>query len=132
MMDNVAPVAASVSKTNETREQMALLLLRAVVALPGAGSALALMLSFIFDPAAVGAGRHLGPFAALATPCSGCGLCGMSRAFSCLSHGRLDAALAYNSAALVVYIAVWSLLLASLFGLRSLARRPPRFFPEHP
>lgn len=102
--------------------------LLALVASPGLASAAALIVSFTFQVDAIAAQEHLGGFAHLFPPCSGCGLCGMSRAFSAFSHGHWDAALRLNGAVVVLWPMAWLMCFVSLFGVYRLWRQPVQFF----
>ncbi len=103
-----------------------------IVALPGIGAALALVLAFMYEPSAIAGGEHLMGFAGQLPPCSGCGLCGMSRAFSALSHGHVQNAVHFNRAVLVVWPLAWALFGVSAFGVFRLLRNPPQFFALPP
>ena len=100
----------------------------AVVAAPGVAAALCLGLSFAFDPVAIAAGEHLGASSEGAVACSGCVLCGMSRAFSAMSHGDWAAALAFNRGVVVAWPLAWLVLATSAFGVFRVLRDRPRFF----
>jgi hypothetical protein len=102
--------------------------LLALVATPGLASGAALVVSFIFAAPSIAAREHLGPFAHVLAACSGCSLCGMSRAFASLSHGDLEAAIAFNPGVLLLWPLAWALLGVSLFGVYRLWREPVRFF----
>ena len=103
-------------------------LLLLLVAAPGVASAICLGLSFAYSPEAVGAGEHLGAFRSAFVPCSGCSMCGMSRAFAALSHFDLSRALHFNAAVVVAWPSAWLVGFTSAFGTARLWRQPPRFF----
>ena len=48
-------------------------------------------------------------------PCPGCAACGLSRAFSAVSHGRLHEALAFNLGVIAAYPAAWFIALAGVW-----------------
>lgn len=102
--------------------------LLALVASPGLASGAALVVSFLFAAPAIAAREHLGPFARALPLCSGCSLCGMSRAFASFSHGEFEAAIAFNPGVLVLWPLAWALVGVSLFGVYRLWREPVRFF----
>ncbi len=102
--------------------------LLAVIALPGLGALLCLGLSFAFDVEAIAAGEHLGAARALASPCSGCELCGMSRAFAAFSHGDFAQAFALNRGVVVAWPLAWLVAAVSTFGVVRTLRDRPRFF----
>lgn len=57
-------------------------------------------------------------------PCTGCVLCGMSRAFTAASHGDFGAALEFNPLVVLAYPATWALVGAAAFiALRFTKRR---------
>ncbi len=71
-----------------------------------------LAISFMVTTGDIESGRIV-----LSPPCAlhqtfglDCPMCGMTRAFSALSHGQLLLAWAYNRAALIVYVAFWGTL----------------------
>lgn len=98
-----------------------------LVAMPGIGAAVVLLMSSIYSPSAIAAQEHLGPFARAMPACGGCGLCGMSRAFSAISHGELQSAIDFNPGVLIVWPLMWVLLAVSIFGVYRLWRHPVRF-----
>jgi len=75
--------------------------------LPVAGS---LLVSFVVTPAAIEAGLVLTPPCAFKTlfgvPCLSCG---MTRAFTALSHGQIALAWSYNKLSPFMYVAFWGL-----------------------
>ncbi len=71
--------------------------------------------SFIWTPEDIAAGAHLIALGLPADACAGCPWCGMSRAFSAVSHGRVFEAVGWNMAVLIHYpLAV----LVAIFGPR--------------
>jgi len=61
-------------------------------------------------------------------PCPGCAVCGMSRAFTALSHGELARAVEFNAGVLLFYPAFWAVVVlgcavAAQFLVRRLAPR---------
>ena len=95
-----------------------------IVGLLGLGALCALVLSFAFDPEAMADGAPLGLFGLGPYHCPGCPLCGMSRAFSSLSHAQLSRAVDFHAGVLVAYPLALGL---GLFGpavlIRHLSRR---------
>ncbi|HMR09469.1 MAG TPA: DUF2752 domain-containing protein, partial [Polyangiaceae bacterium] len=80
---------------------------------------------FLFSPQAIDSGAVV-----LWPACSfrqlfgsPCPTCGLTRAFSALSHGRMQDALSYHGAAPVVYAGFWIGALASLLAFLSAARQ---------
>ena len=69
---------------------------------------LVLALSFAFEPEAIAAGAPWKLIGLQAPTCPGCWMCGMSRAFSAVSHGQVGAALESHPGVLVVWPLVWS------------------------
>ena len=78
-----------------------------------------LLVSFQWTPEAMAAGAPLQVLGVEAQSCSGCSLCGMSRAFSAASHLRIEEALDYNRAIVVAYPAA---ALVAVAGPIALAR----------
>ena len=106
-----------------------LALLVGVIALPGAGALACLVPSFLFGVEAIAAGEHLGALREHVVPCSGCVLCGMSRAFAAFSHGDFALAMDLNSGVVVAWPLAWMVLAVSAFGVVRTLRDRPRFFP---
>ena len=77
----------------------------------------ALVLGMAIEPEAMGQGAPWRLVGLDAPGCAGCALCGMSRAFSALGHGRLDDALAFHPAVVVVWPLAWLVALGGLFVL---------------
>lgn len=91
----------------ERREALLRLVAFLSVALP---LAVMLAISFMVTPGDIESGRIV-----LSPPCAfhrlfglDCPMCGMTRAFAALSHGRLLVAWGYNRAAPVTYLAFWT------------------------
>ncbi|MEZ4441515.1 MAG: DUF2752 domain-containing protein [Polyangiaceae bacterium] len=74
--------------------------------LPVAFAVVALLCGAWYPPEAIAAGAHWDVLGWSPPPCPGCGMCGMSRAFSALLHGRLGQAWAFNPAVVLVFPAV--------------------------
>ncbi len=66
-----------------------------------------LFASLWWDPAAVEAGAPLLTLGLEPTTCSGCSACGLSRAFSAMSHLRFSEAVAWSSGVLVHSPLAW-------------------------
>jgi hypothetical protein len=98
----------------------------ASIASPLAFVMVALVAAFAYEPAAIARGDHLASLGLRVGACSGCGMCGMSRAFSALAHGDLDKALSYNRAVIVVFPSFVVVALVCGVALVWLARRPLR------
>ena len=103
--------------------------------LAGGFTLASLVLSFVFAPAEIARGEHLAAVGVSLAPCPGCGMCGMSRAFSSFSHGEFSRALEFNPGVVVVWPLFLVLTLACVWGLLQLIRNPlrtqsPR--PAHP
>jgi len=79
-----------------------------------------LFASLWWDPAEVAAGAPLRALGLEPTTCPGCCACGLSRAFSAMSHLRLHDAVTWNAGVLVNYPLAWAVALA---GPPLLARR---------
>ncbi|MEM7609128.1 MAG: DUF2752 domain-containing protein [Myxococcota bacterium] len=122
--------AATLSKP--ARETVGQLFLAALVAAPGVASAIVLAISFRYDVPAIASSEHFGPLAGRFLPCTGCGLCGMSRAFAAFSHGHWEAALSLNAGVAVLWPMAWLVIGVSLFGVYRLWRHPVRFFVAAP
>lgn len=106
------------------RDRRVLLIVLLALAPLAAGT---LGVSFCYSVEAIASGapwRALGlePYA-----CPGCALCGMSRAFTSVSHGEFGRALDFNPLVALLYPGFWALALsgplAALALLRSFARR---------
>jgi hypothetical protein len=81
-------------------QQRVVMLVTAVLAL----AALAVLaVSVAYDPAEIAADLHRHAFGLPIDPCPGCGWCGMSRAFSAMSHLAPFAAVDYNPWVLLHY-----------------------------
>jgi hypothetical protein len=102
-------------RTRLLEEALQRVLAFAVLLLPVGG---ALLVSFVFTPAAIEAGAFPTPPCTFKTvfgiPCLSCG---MTRAFSALSHGQLALAWSYNRLSPVFYVAFWGLALWGGWGL---------------
>jgi hypothetical protein len=77
----------------------------------GVAALTVLAVSAVFDPGEIEAGRHLETVGVSAEPCPGCGLCGLSRAFSAVSHLDVRSAIEQNAAV------IWTYPLAALSAL---------------
>ncbi|MDH5491619.1 MAG: DUF2752 domain-containing protein [Myxococcales bacterium] len=117
-------------QSREGRERWLNGILVAVIALPGIWAAGALTASFVWTPEGIAAGEHLDALGLHLNACSGCGLCGMSRAFSALSHGDFGAAFEYNPGVFGAWPLFWVLAFVSAWGAIHLLRRPLRFYPK--
>lgn len=89
----------------------------------GLGSVLVLAASLAWTPAEWGAGAPQAWLGLEAQPCSGCALCGLSRAFAFASRGELGRALAHNPLVVPAYLAALSLAAGVPFAVRVLLRR---------
>ena len=77
-------------------------------------------ISFAFDPIEVAKGEHLTWLNVSLQQCPGCGLCGLSRAFSLASHGFFVEALRLNWLVGAFYPIAWITVISSpLFFWRS-------------
>ncbi len=85
-----------------------------------------LLISFLFAPGAIARGEHLSALGLSLAPCPGCGMCGMSRAFACFSHGELARALELNPGVVVAWPLFLVLTLACTWGVVQLVRHPLR------
>ena len=94
--------------------------------LTGGFTGASLLISFVFTPAAIAGGEHLSALGLSLAPCPGCGMCGMSRAFSSFSHGELARALELNPGVVVVWPLFLVLTLACVWGVIQLIRHPLR------
>lgn len=117
------PVPATTpAATHQSRDAALRMLAFGIAFATLAGS---LVTSFLFSPEAIDSGAVvLWPSCSFrqlfGTPCPTCGL---TRAFSALSHGRMQDALSYHGAAPVVYAGFWIGALASLLAFLSAARQ---------
>ncbi len=109
-------LAVRLAAVDARRAAWLLALAYAVLFFPIAGS---LVASFTFTPEQFDAagGVLLPECSARALLGSACPTCGLSRAFSALSHGRWDDAVALHSGAPLAYAAWWLLGGASAAGL---------------
>lgn len=73
----------------------------------GAAAAAVLLVSVLYDPAAIEAGQHLADLGIPRKPCAGCPLCGLSRGFSWMSAGQPAAAISLNPLVALVYPLAW-------------------------
>ncbi len=64
---------------------------------------LALCLAAIYTPEQVGQGLHLLDLGLPLAPCPGCALCGLSRGFSLVAHGRVVDAIQLNPLIVLVW-----------------------------
>lgn len=95
-----------------------------VVGILGGMALFALALSAFFAPEAMAQGAPVRMFGFEPHACPGCPLCGMSRAFSCLTHAQFARALDFNLGVLVAYPAAVALaVLGPLVWVRELLRR---------
>lgn len=102
----------------------------AAIALPGVLAGSVIVVSFIFTPEAIAQNDHLVWLGLAPDPCVGCGLCGMSRAFSAFSHGAISRAIAYHRGVVVAWPLAAILTPAAAFGVVRTLRTPPRFLPS--
>jgi len=87
-------------------------------------AALALALGCAFAPEAIAQGAPWRLAGIAAPSCPGCGLCGMSRAFAALGHGRVAEAVGHNTLALAAWLLAWLVALSGpLFLARTLTSR---------
>jgi hypothetical protein len=87
-------------------------------------AALALALGFALSPEAMAEGAPWSSFGLASPHCPGCWLCGMSRAFAALGHGRIAEAVQYNPLALAAWPLAWLVALGGAFVLaRNLTAR---------
>jgi hypothetical protein len=101
----------------------------------GGLTAASLSLSFVFGPSAIARGEHLAALGVSLGPCSGCGMCGMSRAFSCFSHGEFARAFEFNPGVVVLWPLFLAMTLACAWAVFHLFRHPLRTqrpVPAHP
>jgi hypothetical protein len=95
-----------------------------IVALALAPLALAaLAASRLWSVEAIGDGAPVRLLGLTPQPCPGCVLCGMSRAFTAVSHGQFGRALEFNPLVFLAYPAAWFVVGAGLFALVHFARR---------
>jgi hypothetical protein len=99
---------------------------------PLAAAALAASFAWSVDEMAAGAPWRLVGLAPAA--CPGCAACGLSRAFTALSHGDVALAVRFHAGVLVLYPASWLLAVAGpALALTRLARgRSARRLPDRP
>ena len=92
---------------------------------PLAGAAL--VASFAWDVEAMGAGGPWRVLGLVPQVCPGCAACGLSRAFSALSHGELARALHFNASVAALYPLAWCVAFAgpALAARRLFERRSP-------
>lgn len=96
--------------------------LRILLALAAFGAAAALGASAMWSVEAMADGAPLKLFGLTPTPCTGCVLCGMSRAFTAMSHGEPARALEFNPLVALFYPAAWALIAAALVSVVRIAR----------
>ena len=86
-----------------------------------------LALSLAFGPEAMAAGSPLRSIGIVPRACPGCPLCGMSRAFSAVSHLEIARAVAFNPGVLLVHPLAVSAAVAGpwLLARHLLTRRIP-------
>lgn len=82
-----------------------------IVGLLGAGALLALALSAVYAPEEMATGAPWRALGIEPRPCPGCPLCGMSRAFACVTHGELARAVEFHRGVIVAYPAAFVLAL---------------------
>jgi hypothetical protein len=84
----------------------------------------ALAVSFAWNVEAIADGAPWRLAGLTPRECPGCAVCGMSRAFTALSHGELARALAFNPGVALLYPSFWAVALAGpVLAVRSLLRR---------
>lgn len=74
-----------------------------VVGILGGLAVLALVISAVFGPEAMAAGAPVRLIGLSPHHCPGCPLCGMSRAFSCVTHAQFARAFDFNPGVLFAY-----------------------------
>lgn len=95
-----------------------------IVGILGGLAGLALILSAAFGPEAMAAGTPIRLLGLEPMPCVGCPLCGMSRAFACVSHAQFARGFDFNPGVLFAYpLAAGLAVLGPLVLLRELTRR---------
>ncbi len=114
--DGLAPKAAG--RPSPRRAAAFVLLLLA------AGAAVALAASLIFTPEQIAGGQHFAWLGWVPPPCTGCALCGASRAFASASRLDLAGALALNPLVALLYPTALTLALAGPWLALHLLRRP--------
>jgi hypothetical protein len=92
-----------------------------IVGILGGFALLALLFSAAFGPEAMAGGAALQALGVEPRSCPGCPLCGMSRAFSCVTHGEFARALEFNRGVALAYpLAVALALCGPAFLVRDL------------
>jgi hypothetical protein len=87
-------------------------------------AALALLLGFTLEPEALARGAPWHLLGLQAPACPGCALCGLSRAFAAIGHGRWQEALAFHPGVVLAWPGAWLVALGGPWLLaRSLAPR---------
>jgi hypothetical protein len=71
--------------------------------------------SFAFDPSDIANGDHMRWLGLAMQSCSGCGLCGLSRAFSMMSHCQWTDAIELNPLVLLFWPIGWFTILVGPF-----------------
>jgi hypothetical protein len=95
-----------------------------ILGILGGCALLALILSAAYGPEAMAGGAALRALGVDPLPCPGCPLCGMSRAFACVTHGELSRALEFNRGVVLAYPAAFALALGGpAFLVRDLWKR---------
>lgn len=83
-----------------------------------------LVLSVVFAPEAMADGAPVRLLGFEPHTCPGCPLCGMSRAFSCISHAQFGRGVDFNSGVLLAYPAAVALaFLGPIIWVRELWKR---------
>src|SRR5688572_29749814 len=99
----------------------------------GGFTAASLALSVAFEPAAIARGEHLASLGLSLSPCPGCGMCGMSRAFAFFSRGEVAQALSLNPGVVLLWPLFLAVSMGCAWGLLQLLRHPLRTHgPFHP
>lgn len=73
----------------------------------GIGAAVVLLVSFGWPPEAIAAGAPWTELGFRPVACVGCALCGLSRAFSLLSHGEVLVAMSLNPLVFFAWPLTW-------------------------
>ena len=80
---------------------------RWLAAIVGGAALCALAASALWTPAEIASGDHVAWMGATLTACTGCDACGLSRAFSAMTHLDTTDALHWNTGVLWAYPLAW-------------------------